>query len=184
MFYRLAVKTVNRFYQFKKNRYMQRLQKNGLHIGENVTIVSEFFFDPSHCYLIHIGDNSVICPNVRLIAHDASSKPIIGYTKLGKIEIQDRCFIGDSAIVLPNVTIGHGSIVGAGSVVTKDIPPESIAVGNPAKVISNISDYGRKLEKKTAGKKLFGKDYFIENLNDEKRKELVNEAGEGIGFIR
>lgn len=52
-----------------------------------------------------------------------------------RVSIGHACWIGDSVIVLPNVQIGHGAVIGAGSVVTKDIPAFSIAVGNPAKVI-------------------------------------------------
>ena len=50
--------------------------QKGLKIGKNVEIIDTFFFDPSHCFLISIGDNCTICPNVRLIAHDASTKSI------------------------------------------------------------------------------------------------------------
>lgn len=56
----------------------------------------------------------------------------------GPVVIEDNVWIGDKAIILPNVTIGRGSIIGAGAVVTKDIPPYSIAVGNPARVIRTI----------------------------------------------
>jgi serine acetyltransferase len=53
------------------------------------------------------------------------------------VKIGSYVFIGYGAIILPNVTIGNGSLVGAGSVVTKDIPPFTVAVGNPAKIIRN-----------------------------------------------
>lgn len=59
------------------------------------------------------------------------------YSK-GPVIIEDNVWIGDKAIILPNVTIGKGSIIGAGAVVTKSVPPHSIAVGNPAKVIKTI----------------------------------------------
>ncbi len=63
-------------YIWKKKRtsYIESLIKNGLKLGKDVDIVDIFFFDPSHCFLISIGDNCTICPNVRLIAHDASTK--------------------------------------------------------------------------------------------------------------
>jgi len=97
----------------KRQNYINRLIANGLSLGRNVDIIDNFFFDPSHCFLISIGDNCTICPNVRLIAHDASTKKILGYTKIGEIDIKENCFTGDSAIVLPNVTIGPNSIIGA-----------------------------------------------------------------------
>ena len=67
---------------------------------------------------------------------DDLSKPIIcqGHTS-GKIIIEDNCWIAGHVTLTKCVTIGSGSIIGANSVVTKDIPPNSIAAGNPAKVI-------------------------------------------------
>ena len=55
------------------------------------------------------------------------------------IKIGDKCWLGGGVIVLPGVTIGDGSVIGAGSVVTKDIPANSLAVGNPCHVIRRIN---------------------------------------------
>jgi acetyltransferase-like isoleucine patch superfamily enzyme len=64
------------------------------------------------------------------------SKPIVFCDlEFGEVNIKDGCDIGIGSIVLPGVKIGEGSIVGAGSVVTKDIPPYSVGVGNPVRVI-------------------------------------------------
>ena len=57
--------------------------------------------------------------------------------KVGDIVIGDYVWIGGGAIILPGVTIGEGSIIGAGSVVSRDIPPYSVAIGSPAKVIKH-----------------------------------------------
>ena len=116
------IKNIYHTLQSKKTeKHIKNLKKKGLKLGNNVSIIDTFFFDPSHCFLISIEDNCTICPNVRLIAHDASTKKLLGYTKTGKIVIKKDCFIGDSAIVLPNVSIGPNTIIGAGSVVTKNI---------------------------------------------------------------
>ena len=167
-----------------RRRYLQNLIAKGLKLGKNVAIIDDFFFDPSHCYLISIGDNCTICPNVKLIAHDASTKRILGYTKIGKIEIRDNCFIGDSAIILPGVTIGPNSIVGAGSVVTEDVPPNTVVAGNPAKIICSLEEYVNKVEQMKKGKKVFGKEYLIDNLNQEKLDELLKSVSNSIGFIK
>jgi maltose O-acetyltransferase len=139
--------------------------------------------DPSHCFLISIGDNCTICPNVRLIAHDASTKKHLGHTKIGTIDIKENCFLGDSVIVLPGVTIGPNTIIGAGSVVTKTVPANSVAAGNPSHVISSIDEYLKKIERKSIGKKIFGKDYYIDKLDEEKRAEIIRSIGKTIGFI-
>jgi len=167
----------------RKQAFINRLEKNGLLLGENVEFIANVFLDPSHCYLISIGDNCTICPNVRLIAHDASTKKILNYTKLGKIEIKENCFIGDSAIILPGVKIGPGSIIGAGAVVTKNIPPNMIAVGNPAKIISSVEKYLTNIKMISKNKKIFNEEYFIGNLNSEKRQEIIKSVGDSIGFI-
>lgn len=167
----------------KKEKFLAKLINDGLNLGRNVNIVSDYFFDPSHCFLITIDDNCTLAPNVRLIAHDASTLQILGYTKIGKIHIKQNCFIGDSVIVLPNVTIGPNSIVGAGSVVTRDVPPNSIAVGNPAKVLMSVDEYKSKIKKISESKKIFGKEYYIENLSEEKRREILESIGDSIGFI-
>ncbi len=167
----------------RKEKYLKRLMENGLTLGNDVEIIDTFFFDPSHCYLISIGDNCTICPGVRLIAHDASTKKFLGYTKLGKITIKENCFIGDSAIILSGVTIGPNCIIGAGSIVTRDIPPNTVAAGNPAKVMGPLDEYLEKIKGAAEGKRVFNEDYFIENLDQKKRKELLNSVGNGIGFI-
>lgn len=177
---------VNNYYELlkkKKDSYIKKLIERGLVLGENVSIIDTFFFDPSHCFLISIGDNCTIAPGVRLIAHDASTKQFLGYTKIGKINIGANCFIGDSVIVLPCVNIGPGSIIGAGSVVTKDVPPGMVAAGNPARVICSVAEYLEKIKKIAGGKTIFNEDYFIENLNKEKRDEILQAVDKSIGFI-
>ncbi len=167
----------------KRRSYIENLQRKGLKLGRNVEIVEDFFFDPSHCFLITIGDNCTICPNVRLIAHDASTKKHLGYTKIGRITILENCFIGDSVIILPCVTIGPNSIIGSGSVVTKDIPPESVAVGNPARVICSLDEYLCKIEVHAKHKKILSEEYWIDQLDERMRNEIIDSIGDKIGFI-
>lgn len=180
---RFAENTVRAVLKKRRIRYLDNLISKGLKMGKDVQIIDAFFFDPSHCFLISIGDNTVICPNVRLIAHDASTKMILGYTKIGLIDIKDNCFIGDSTIVLPNVTIGPTSIIGAGSVVTKDVPPYSVAAGNPAKVICTVQDYIEKMKVLSSGKNIFGPEYYIDDLDQAGREEIIGSIGDSFGFI-
>lgn len=102
----------------------------GMDIGKNVSIARKAVLDrtinPSG---IHIGDNTWIANGVVILSHD--------YCRTLKVDtyIGKRCFIGLRAIILPGVHIGDDVIIGAGSVVTKDIPSNCVAVGNPAKVV-------------------------------------------------
>jgi maltose O-acetyltransferase len=181
--YSWVSRLINLIRDKKRDNYLNVLIKRGLKLGKGVDIIDTFFFDPSHCFLISIGDNCTICPGVRLIAHDASTKKMLGYTKIGKICIKENCFIGDSALVLPGVTIGPDSIVGAGSVVVKDVPPGTIVAGNPAHVIMQMADYAEKIEAVRKNKKVFDSSYFIENLDAKKEREIVESIGDSIGFI-
>lgn len=119
---------------------IEELISRGLVIGENVNIIGdEVILDPNHCWLIEIGDEVVIAPRVHILCHDASS--VHGKaTKIGRVKIGKRTFIGANAIILPGVTIGENVIIGAGSVVTHDIPDGVIAAGNPARIIGDRTE--------------------------------------------
>lgn len=92
---------------------------------------------------IIIGDHVLIGPNTGIYTAIHPIDPEIranGIQKAKPIIIEDKAWIGGSVTILPGVKIGYGSIIGAGSVVTKDIEEMSIAAGNPAKVIRKITD--------------------------------------------
>lgn len=97
--------------------------------------------------LVTIGDNVKLGPNVVLAAashpvHPEGRKCKDHTVSLmhGPITIEDDVWIGANTTVLPNVTIGKGSVIGAGSVVNKSIPPMTIAVGSPCKILRAITD--------------------------------------------
>lgn len=179
----LLNKWYERFRKKRRQKYIENLVHNGLKLGQNVEIIDTFFFDPSHCFLITIGDNCTICPNVRLIAHDASSKKLLGFTKIGPIVIGDNCFLGDSVIVLADVKIGDNCIVGAGSVVTHDIPENCVAAGNPARILCSTQEYRKKIALIAKNKTIFSTGYYIDRLTDGKREEILESVKDSIGFI-
>ncbi len=121
----------------------EQLRKKGLTIGKNTDIFTSMI-DYEHGYLISIGDNVTLASDVRLLTHDASTKKILGYSKIGRISIGNDVFIGSQTIVLPNIKIGNRVVIGAGSVVTKDIPDNSVAVGNPCQIIGTYDDFVKK----------------------------------------
>ena len=160
------------------------LKKLGLTFGKNFSIQNDVILDYSHCFLITIGDNVTLAPRVQILAHDASTKKFIGYTKIGKVTIKDNVFIGANSIVLPNVTIGNNVIIGAGSVVSKDIPDNSVAVGNPAKIMSNIDSYIKKFENISNDLK-FDETYTLSKNISKSKKEKMNKILSGkIGLIK
>ena len=90
---------------------------------------------------VTIGDNVLIAPNVQLytVAHPLDAVERNTLKLLAQpITIGNNVWIGGGVIVLPGVTIGDNSVIGAGSVVTKDIPANSLAFGNPCKVVKQL----------------------------------------------
>ena len=99
--------------------------------------------DDTHIY---VGDNTMFGPNVTLAS---ANHPILPQFRLKALQynlpirIGKNCWLGAGTVVVPGVTIGDNSVIGAGSVVVKDIPANSVAVGNPCRVIREISDRDR-----------------------------------------
>ena len=121
------------------------LKKIGCHVGKDVFIGSDVWIDTGHADLIYIDDHVHVTGRTVLLCHkrdlsnyyvgdDYATKP---YTT-APIHLCKGCSTGTGTIIMPGVTIGEGSVIGAGSVVTKDIPAWTIALGSPAKVVRAI----------------------------------------------
>ena len=120
------------------------LVKRGLRVGTDFTRQQGCYIDPTHCFLIEIGNNVTLSIRVTLLAHDASTKKCLGFTKIGKIRIGDNVFIGANATVLPGVCVGDNCVIGANSVVTKNVPENTVVTGNPARVVCSLSEFREK----------------------------------------
>lgn len=141
-------------YRASSESYIKHLRKIGMRIGEDVHIYSPMntIIDEQRPYMIEIGNHVNITTGVKILAHGydwSVLKANTGkvYGSAGIIKIGDNVFIGMNTVILKDVQIGNNVIIGAGSVVTKSIPDNSVAVGNPAKVVSNLEDYEKKREK-------------------------------------
>ena len=88
---------------------------------------------------INIGDNVLIGPKVTLVSESHPIDPLQRRSLIGKpIVIKNNAWIGASATILPGITVGENSIVAAGSIVTKNVPDNTIVAGNPAKYLKSI----------------------------------------------
>lgn len=122
------------------------LRMMGCHVGKNVFVGDYVRVDASYSDLITIDDYAHVTSGCRLLCHQRDLRGYragdnaanLGYRE-GKIHIGKGCMIGMETMIMPGVTIGEGAIVGARSLVTKDIPPYCIAVGNPAKIIKRVA---------------------------------------------
>lgn len=115
--------------------------------GYNIEIGNNFYSNYNliilDCAKVTIGDNAFIGPNVSIYTagHPIHYKPRNEeYEYAFPVSIGDNVWIGGNVIINPGVSIGNNSVIGSGSVVTKDIPDNVIAVGNPCKVIKEIKD--------------------------------------------
>ena len=119
----------------------------GAKVGKDCFIGYEVWVDMTHMDLIELEDHVHIANRSLLLCHQRDLMDYcIGddYAKLGylkkKIILKKGCLIGMNTMVMPGVTIGEGAIIGAGSLVTKDIPAWTIATGRPAKVVKQIAE--------------------------------------------
>ena len=121
------------------------LRKIGCNVGQNVFIGDYVRVDLQHANMIYIDDYAHITSGCRLLCHQRDLKnyrvgdnaALCGYRK-GEIHIGKGVMVGMESTIMPGVTIGDGAIVGAGSLVVKDIPAWTVAMGVPAKVVKNI----------------------------------------------
>ena len=172
---------------FRGDPNLKKLKKRGLTVGRNFNMLGGCIIDHSHSCLITIGDDVTFAPRVHVLAHDASTKKDLGYTRIALTSIGNRVFVGAGSIVMPGVTIGDDAIIGAGSIVTKDIPSGQVAVGNPARVICSKKSYLEKQRVAMSKLPVFDDRYTLGGgCTPQVREEMVEalRASGGCGFIR
>lgn len=155
------------------------LRSRGVKIGENVNLL-DTKIDWDHGFLVSIGDN-VTLTSVTVLAHDASTQIPFGLSKVGCVTIGNNVFVGKKAIILPNVKIGDNVIIGAGSVVSKDIPSNSVVAGNPAKIVCTYQQFLEKHKEKMKTAPIY--DTLWSEKTEEQKQQMINDLKDGgIGY--
>lgn len=162
----------------------EQLIEMGLRVGSGFKRMHGTILDPSHCWLITIGDNVTMAPRVHILAHDASTCHHLGYARIGRVDIGNNVFIGADTVVLPGVSIGDNSVIGANSTVSKNIPANVVAAGNPAKVISSIDDYIARNKARMEKGHVYGEEYTLRaGITQEMKQKQRNDLNDGCGFV-
>jgi len=158
--------------------------RRGLRIGERCDLQEPFELDPSHCWLVEIGDDVTFAPDVHVIAHDASCKRCVGHTRLAPVRIGSRVFVGARTTILPGVAIGDDVLVGAASVVSRDIPSGTVAAGNPAQVLGSIDDYCTRTRERFAQAPCYGEAWTVGGgISTAMKASMADEIGDREGFV-
>ena len=165
----LGIKTKIRALLGIDGESINQLRRRGVKIGDNCQLYSNDI-DYGHGYLIEIGNNCTITHST-ILTHDASTKLVTGYSKVGRIKIGDNVFIGHGSVILPNVKIGNNVVIGCNTVVRRDIPDNCVVSGNPAVIICSIEEFTQK-HKANMEKYPVYNTYWADKTEEEKLKQI------------
>ena len=121
----------------------------GLNMGDNVHIYGNVKFG-TEPWIITLGNNVYLTDEIKFMTHDGGTLlfrkeiPDLEITK--PISLGNDVYVGNNAIFMPGVHVGNRVVIGAGAIVTKDIPDNSVAVGVPARVIKSVDEYLEKIK--------------------------------------
>lgn len=133
--------------------YVSYARKLGVIIGDGCKILS----NPRKCFgsepwLVRIGNHVEITGGVIILTHDGSTWVTRDKNPCdavwGTVEIGDNVFVGERAIIMPNIKVGNNCVIGAGSIVTKSVPDNSVVAGCPARVISDYASFSNRIHAK------------------------------------
>lgn len=165
-------------------RRWNRLRALGMHIGKDVNLPASTWIDDSHCFLISIGDRCGFGEECHILAHDAQMNEFLDATRVGRVTIRESCHVGARTVILPGVELGPRTIVGANSVVSRSLPPDTVCAGAPATVICSLEEYLEKHRRAVAAGPRF--DYAthdIEVITAERKAAMVQALAGRDGYV-
>ncbi len=154
---RVNLKMPHVFYTFFPQLYISHLKKIGVKIGEGTKFFGQVTIDEEYPHLVEIGENCVLTEGVKILTHDfvysvyyhIHGNSTADVFREKKVILKNNVYVGTNAIILKGVSIGENTVIGAGSVVTHSIPPNSVATGNPCQVKMSIEEYYSKCKDKS-----------------------------------
>ena len=180
----LASSIKGRFDAARLARRWAQLRALGMQIGDDVHLPASTWIDTSHCFLISIGDHCGFGDECLILAHDAQMDEFLDAARIGRVIIHPSCHIGARSIILAGVEIGPRTIVGAGSVVSRSLPADTVCAGNPARVICTIEEYLDKHRRRLVEVRKFDfAQYDIGALTPERKAEMIAVVAAGDAYI-
>ena len=180
----IAGRVKQRFERERTDRRWAKLRARGMHIGRDVWLPASTWIDDDHCALISIGDHTGFGVDCLILAHDAQMDEYLDAARIGRVIVHESCHIGARTVILPGVEIGPRTLVGAGSVVTRTLPPDSVCAGNPAKVICTLEEYLARHRARIAATRTFPyTEYDVRSITPERRAEMVAAVAERDCYI-
>jgi acetyltransferase-like isoleucine patch superfamily enzyme len=148
----LISRLLEKIFRLDSRLYISFLRKKGVTIEEGTTFFGNVTVDIQRPCLVEIGRNCNLSDGVFIITHGydwsvlrEKYEEVLGSS--GKVVLEDNVFVGINALILKGVRIGRNTIIGAGSIVTNNIPANCVAAGNPCKVIMTLEEYYNKRKK-------------------------------------
>jgi maltose O-acetyltransferase len=156
----------------------------GMHIGEGVNLPASTTIDTSHCFLISIGDWCGFGSDCLILAHDGQFDEFLDAGRIGRVIIHPHSHIGARTVILAGVEIGPRTLVGANSVVSRTLPPDTVCAGNPAKVICSLDEYLERHRAQMRDRPTFPYlQYDIRFLTPDRKAELMRAVAAGDAYL-
>jgi acetyltransferase-like isoleucine patch superfamily enzyme len=116
------------------------LRAAGATIGERIVLEFGAYVDTDFAWLVTLEDDVVLAARAQVLAHDGATRQVLGHTLVAPVRICTGAYVGAGATILPGVTVGRYAVIGAGSIVSRDVPPETVVAGIPARAICSVHE--------------------------------------------
>ena len=162
-----------RFERFRLKRRLENLKAAGMTIGQGVNMPASTWIDASHAHLISIGDWCGFGEQCLILAHDAQMAEFLDVRMLNRVVLHESCHFGSRTVILPGVEVGPRTLVGANSVVSRSLPPDTVCAGAPARVLCTLDEYlARHRERMRQAVEFPWADYNPDVLTAARRAEI------------